>query len=58
MEKEELFAEFKSRLGSLNEEVRESALSYAADFYSSGKISKAEAIEKGITRAEIEKRDL
>ena len=55
---EEEFSEFKERLRDLDEEIRERALTYAKDFYSSGKMTREIALEKGITRAEIEKRDL
>lgn len=58
MDNEEQFSEFKDRLRVLDEEIRVTALEYAVDFFSSGKMSKAQAMEKGITRAEIEKRNL
>lgn len=58
MDTEEEFGAFKERLGHLDEEIRERALSYAKDFFDSGKMTKEVALEKGITRAEIEKRDL
>ncbi len=58
MDKEEEFGKFKGRLRGLDEEIRERALTYARDFYRSGKMTKEVALEKGITRAEIEKRDI
>lgn len=58
MDTEEEFGAFKDRLRDLDEEIRERALAYARDFYGSGKMTREVALEKGITRAEIDKRDL
>lgn len=55
---EEDFSAFKDRLRDLDKEIRERALTYARDFYDSGKMTREMALEKGITRAQIENRDL
>lgn len=52
------FGEFEQRLGSLDDEVRVVALKYAAQYYAENRCSREEALEKGIARAELEKRRL
>ena len=46
------------RLNVLDENIRAVALKYATDFYLKKKCSKEEAIERGIVKAEMEKRNL
>ena len=55
---EEEFDNFRRRLAGLDDEIRMMALEYASEIYQSNKCSKEEALEKAITRAEMEKRDL
>ena len=52
------FNQFKKRLNTLDEDIRSLALEYAAEFFSEGKTSREEALEQGISRAELEKRRL
>ena len=52
------FDRFKKRLNALDEDIRSSALEYASQLFSKKNISREEALEKGISRAELEKRDL
>ena len=56
--KEHLFNDYKNRLNVLDEDIRAVALKYARDFYLTNKGSKEEAIERGITKAEIANRKL
>ena len=56
--KEHLFNDYKNRLNVLDEDIRAVALKYARDFYLTNKCSKEEAIERGITKAEIANRKL
>lgn len=53
-----LFKKFGNRLNALQEEVRELTIKYAEEYYRNSKISKEEAIEKGISKAEMDLRDL
>lgn len=55
---EEQFNSFRKRLAGLDDEVRMLALEYASEIFQSNDCSKEEALEKGIARAEMEKRDL
>ncbi|WP_169578590.1 hypothetical protein [Salinimicrobium terrae] len=52
------FEKFEERLNSLDEDIRSSALEYASQLFSKKNISREEALEKGISRAELEKRNL
>ena len=54
----ELFQQFAQRLDVLDESVRETALQYAEEFYEEGEGSREEALERGIAKAELEKRKL
>lgn len=54
----EQFKEFHQRLNVLHEEVREAALNYAVSFYQYRNCTKEEALEMGIAKAELEKRNL
>ena len=56
--KEDLFKDYQERLNVLDENIRAVALNYARDFFVNGKCSKEEAIERGITKAEIANRKL
>jgi uncharacterized membrane protein len=58
MEEFEDFNEFQKRLNVLEEEIRGRALEIAAEIFARGKISRHEALEKGISKAEMEKRNL
>lgn len=53
-----LFEQFGKRLNTLQEEVRDLAIKYAEEYYRNSNISKKEAIEKGISKAEMDLRDL
>jgi hypothetical protein len=52
------FDEFQKRLNVLDEDVRASALEYAAEIFAEESCTRAEALEKGISRAEMDKRNL
>lgn len=52
------FQEYHQRLEVLDEDVRKAALQYAEEFYRQQQSSKEEALEKGIARAELDKRKL
>ncbi|MCX2838431.1 hypothetical protein HC174_12180 [Salinimicrobium sp. CDJ15-81-2] len=54
----EQFEEFHQRLSVLDEEVREAVLNYAVSFYQDRNCTKEEALEMGIAKAELEKRNL
>ncbi|CAL66181.1 MULTISPECIES: hypothetical protein [Christiangramia] len=56
--KEDLFKDYQERLNVLDENIRAVALNYARDFYLNKNCSKEEAIERGIVKAEMEKRNL
>jgi len=56
--KEDLFKNYQERLNVLDENIRAVALKYATEFYVNEKCSKEEAIERGITKAEITNRKL
>lgn len=58
MEDYEEFDQFKKRLNSLSEDIRPRALEYAAEIYAKHKTSREEALEQGISKAELEKRRL
>lgn len=52
------FGEFEKRLSALDEKVRSVALKYAAQYFAENKCSREEALEKGIAKAEMEKRKI
>ena len=54
----ELFKDYKKRLNVLEEPVRESAVRYAETFLEGNKCTIEEALEKGITKAEMRQRNL
>jgi len=56
--KEDLFKDYQEKLNVLDENIRAVALNYARDFFVNEKCSKEEAIERGITKAEIANRKL
>ncbi|EKF53986.1 MAG: hypothetical protein ACTJGD_04685 [Mesonia hippocampi] len=56
--KEDLFKDYQERLNVLDENIRAVALKYARDLYVDKKCSKDEALERGIVKAEMEKRNL
>lgn len=56
--KEDLFRDYQERLNMLDEKIRVIALNYARDFHLNKTCSKEEAIERGITKAEIANRKL
>lgn len=58
MKEKEQFKEFHQRLNVLHEDVREAALNYAISFYRDRNCTKEEALEMGIAKAELEKRNL
>ncbi len=58
MKNDELFEDYKQRLNILDGDIRKTALNYAAEIYFKNNCSKEEALEKGITRAELEERNL
>ena len=58
MKELEEFNEFTYRLEVLSESVRKAALNYAASFYRNENCTREEALEMGIAKAELEKRDL
>lgn len=58
MENYEDFEKYEKRLTSVDAGIRSLALEYAAAFYAQGNITREEALEKGISKAELEKRDL
>jgi cobalt-zinc-cadmium efflux system protein len=55
---DEPFRGFDQRLDILDESVRVAALQYAQEFYEEGQGSREEALERGIAKAELEKRKL
>lgn len=55
---EHLFKDYKHRLNALDEDVRMLVLKYAEKFYVHEKCTKAEAIDRAIAKAEMEKRKL
>ncbi|SMG14178.1 hypothetical protein SAMN05661096_00652 [Marivirga sericea] len=55
---EHLFNDYKHRLNALDEDIRKLALKYAEEFYVHKKCTKAEAIDRAITKAEMKKRKL
>ncbi len=55
---ENLFKDYQERFNVLDENIRALALKYAKDFYLNKNCSKEEAIERGITKAEIANRKL
>lgn len=56
--KEDLFKDYQERHNVLDENIRAVALKYARDLYVDKKCSKDEALERGIVKAEMEKRNL
>lgn len=52
------FGEFEKRLSALDEDVRTVALQHAAEYYAENECTREEALEKGIAKAEIEKRKI
>ena len=46
------------RLNMLDENIRESAVKYAEEYYTTNQCSKEEALERGIVKAEMEMRNL
>ncbi|MEQ9438441.1 MAG: hypothetical protein RIG62_05315 [Cyclobacteriaceae bacterium] len=56
--KNKLFDDSRQRLEVLDEKIRKAAVKYAEEFYRNGKCSKQEALERGIIKAELEKRNL
>jgi len=56
--KKNLFKDYQERFNVLDENIRALALKYARDFFVNEKCSKEEAIERGITKAEIANRKL
>ena len=56
--KDELFKDYQKRLDVLDEDIRAVALKYAKDFHLNEKCSKEEAIERGLVKAEMEKRKI
>ena len=50
------FERFERRLGMLDKDVRCTALEYASQIFAQQEVSREEALEKGISRAELEKR--
>ncbi|SHM88707.1 Saccharopine dehydrogenase, NADP-dependent [Cyclobacterium lianum] len=55
---EGLFNDYKHHLNALDEDIRWLALKYAEEFYVHDKCTKAEAIDRAIAKAEMEKRNL
>ncbi len=58
MENYKDFEKYKKRLNSLDDDIRSRALQYASEFYADHDLSREEALEKGISKAELKKRDL
>ena len=56
--KEDIFKDYQERLNSLDENIRAVALKHTRDFHLNKNCSKEEAIERGITKAEIANRKL
>lgn len=54
----DLFKDFEKRLGVLREEVRELAEQYGEEIYENEDCTKEEALEEGISKAEMELREL
>ena len=52
------FQAYGQRLDILDEAVRAAALQYAEEFYEKGEGSREEALERGIAKAELERREL
>ena len=55
---DDLFNDYQERLDVLGEDIRAVALKYARDFHLNNKCSKDDALERGIVKAEMEKRKL
>ena len=55
---DDLFNDYQERLDILGEDIRAVALKYAKDFHLNNKCSKEEALERGIVKAEMDKRKL
>lgn len=58
MKEKEDFRKFQKRLNVLDEDIRASALEYAAAIFAEEKCTREEALEKGISKAEMDKRNL
>ena len=54
---EHLFEDYKHRLNALDEDIRKMAFKYAEEFYIHEKCTKAEAIDRAIAKAEMDKRE-
>lgn len=52
------FREFEKRLSALDNDVRDLALQRASEYFAENKCSREEALEKGIAKAEMEKRKI
>lgn len=52
------FDEFQKRLNALDEDIRARALEFASEIFAHEDLSRYEALEKGISKAEMEKRNL
>ncbi|APU70146.1 MULTISPECIES: hypothetical protein [Flavobacteriaceae] len=55
---EDLFKDYQERLNQLDENIRVAAVKYAVGFYSNKNCSKEEALERGITKAEMHNRKI
>ncbi|GAA4429333.1 cation diffusion facilitator family transporter [Pontibacter saemangeumensis] len=55
---EDLFKEYQQRLNALDENVRRLAVEFAETFYHDAKCTKEDALERGITKAEMKLRNL
>lgn len=55
---EELFEDHQQRLNVLDENTRRMTVKFAEEFYHNGKCTKEEALERGITKAEMSLRNL
>ena len=55
---EDLFKDYQERIDLLDENIRELTVKYAEEFYRANQCSKEEALERGIVRAEMEKRKI
>lgn len=51
------FEKFERRLGLVDEELRASALEYAAEIFAEEECTREEALKKGLSKAELDKRN-
>ncbi|WP_324719355.1 hypothetical protein [Salinimicrobium sp. HB62] len=58
MEENREFEEFQERLNVLDAGIRARALELASEIYAGEKCTREEALEKGITQAELENRNI